>query len=267
MAAGAGRARGRPGPAPGWRAARSLAREHGAGLARRGRGLAPGARPAGCWRSAAWPWTGRAAAVGGARPGSGLSEEPVFGVGAGHAGGRAVPRVPSRAAAADGAGRVGPHLPVEGVADLAFERAQRLFGDLALGYLLVVVRAALGVPVADLGDRGHVDGVVQPPVPAQRQPVDDAAARGHFDRGGAVIGGEPVRAGEAGDVADIADHRGGHGGPDPEDLSRRGAAGPDRDGQLPLGIAPLGVDVTGRQPGPENARISFNCARMAAGQS
>jgi hypothetical protein len=119
----------------------------------------------------------------------------------------------------------------------------RLFGCLALGYFLVVAGPALGVPAADLGDRGHVDGVVQPPVPAQRQPVDDPAAGGHLDRRGGVTGGQAVRAGEPGDVADIAGHRGGHGRADAEDLGHGGARGPDRRGQLLLGVAALGVEA------------------------
>jgi hypothetical protein len=41
------------------------------------------------------------------------------------------------------------------------------------------------VGVADLGDSGHVDGVVDAPVAAQRQPVDFAVPGGHLDRGGA----------------------------------------------------------------------------------
>ncbi len=60
---------------------------------------------------------------------------------------------------------------VDGVADLPLEGAQGLFGCLALGDLLVVVGAAVAVPVADLGDGGHVDRVVQAAVPAPGQPV------------------------------------------------------------------------------------------------
>jgi hypothetical protein len=64
---------------------------------------------------------------GGGRPGSGLAVEPACGVQAGHAGGRAVPRVPSRARGTGGcAAGVGLHLLVEGVADLPLECAQRL---------------------------------------------------------------------------------------------------------------------------------------------
>jgi hypothetical protein len=76
--------------------------------------------------------------------------------------------VPSRARDTGcGAAGVGLHLLVEGVADLAFERPQCLLGCLALGDLLVVAGASLAVLVADLGDGGHVDGVVHPPVAAQ----------------------------------------------------------------------------------------------------
>jgi hypothetical protein len=70
----------------------------------------------------------------------------------------------------------GPETGEHGVADLPLQRAQGLFGGLALGQFLVVVGAAFAVPVADLGDRGHVDGVVDPPVPAPLQPVNLALA-------------------------------------------------------------------------------------------
>ena len=83
---------------------------------------------------------------------------------------------------------------------------------------LLVVGAAVAVPVPDLGDRGHVDGVVDAAVAAQRQPVDLAVPGGHLDRGGAVIGGEVIAAGEPGHVADVADDGGGDDGADAEDL-------------------------------------------------
>src|SRR3974390_762180 len=86
-------------------------------------------------------------------PGSGLSEEPVPGVRAGRAGCRVVPLLPSWALGAGrGAPGVGLQAGEDGVADLPFQRAQCLFGGLALGQLLVVVGAAFAVPVADLGD-------------------------------------------------------------------------------------------------------------------
>jgi hypothetical protein len=54
---------------------------------------------------------------------------------------------------------------VDGVADPPLEGPECFFVRLALGYLGVVVSAALAVPVPDLGDRGHVDRVVDAPVP------------------------------------------------------------------------------------------------------
>jgi hypothetical protein len=65
-----------------------------------------------------------------------------------------------------GAGGVGLQVPADAAADLAFQCSQFLFRCLALGDFLVVAGAAIAGPVADLGDRGHVDGVVQAPVPA-----------------------------------------------------------------------------------------------------
>ena len=82
--------------------------------------------------------------------GSGWSEEPVSGVQSGRAGDTVVPRLPSRAPGASrGAPGVGLQAGEDGVADLSFQRAQGLFRGLALGQFLVVVRAALAVPVAD----------------------------------------------------------------------------------------------------------------------
>jgi len=77
--------------------------------------------------------------------------------------------LPSRALSlcGRGAGCAGLEPGVDGVAELAFEGAERFFAGLALGDLAVEVGAALAVGVADLGDRGHVDGVVEPPVAAQ----------------------------------------------------------------------------------------------------
>jgi hypothetical protein len=67
---------------------------------------------------------------------------------------------------------VGLEPGVDDVADLALERAKRFLACLAFGDLAVEVGPAGAVLVSDLGDRGHVDGVVEPPVAAQRQPVD-----------------------------------------------------------------------------------------------
>jgi hypothetical protein len=58
----------------------------------------------------------------------------------------------------------GEILPVDGVAEAAHESAERLERSFAFLDLAVVVGAALAVAVPILGDRGHVDGVVHPPV-------------------------------------------------------------------------------------------------------
>jgi len=140
-------------------------------------------------------------------PGSGLSEEPVPGVQSGHAGCKVVPPLPSRAPGTGCGPRcAGLQAGKDGVADLPFQRAQGLFRGLALDQLLIVIGAALAVPVADLGDRGHADGMVESAVPAPGQPADRPLAGGHLDRRGAVAGGEVVPAGKPGHVADVAEH-------------------------------------------------------------
>ena len=102
---------------------------------------------------------------------------------AGRAGDRVVPLLPSRAPGARcGPPGTGLQAGEDGVADLPLQRAQGFFRRLALGQLLVVVRAALAAGVADLSDRGHVDGVAVPPVPAPGQPAGLARAGGHLDR-------------------------------------------------------------------------------------
>jgi len=152
---------------------------------------------------------------------------PVPGVRADRAGCRVVPLLPSRAPRAGcGPPGVGLQAGEDGVADLPFQRPQRLFGGLAFGQLLVVVGAALAVPVADLADCGHVDGMVETAVPAPGQPVDLSPAGGHLDRRGAVVGGEVVPARETGYVPDVADDGGCDDRPDPE---QPGQAGPGRD--------------------------------------
>ena len=74
--------------------------------------------------------------------------------------------LPSRAVRAGGAPGVVLETGEDGVADLPLQRAQGFFAGLAFGHFLVVVGAAGAVLVADLGDRGQVDGVVDPAVAA-----------------------------------------------------------------------------------------------------
>jgi len=165
--------------------------------------------------------------------------------------------VPSRARSG-GAPRAGFHVLVEGVADLPLERPQHLFGGLARGDLLVIVGAAVGVPAADLGDRGLWMAWFSRRFPRSdsrqmmRLPEDTSA--------GAVPlqAAKQSRAGEPGDVADVAGHGGGHRGASAGHLGHGGAAGPDRRGQLAPGVASRGVEAA--QAGQELA------GQLAAGR-
>ena len=116
------------------------------------------------------------------------------------------------------------------------------FGDLA-----VVVGAAGGAVVADLGDGGHVDGVVELAVAAPGEPVDLAVAGGRLDRGGAVVGGEVVAGGESVDVADVAEHGRGDDGADAVDLGDRGRRAGDGAGSAPSDLAALRIDPATNQ--------------------
>jgi hypothetical protein len=55
--------------------------------------------------------------------------------------------------------------PPHGVAEPTLESAERLPGRLAFGSFAVVVGTARAVGVADLGDGGHVQSVVEATVP------------------------------------------------------------------------------------------------------
>jgi hypothetical protein len=65
---------------------------------------------------------------------------------------------------------VGEHAPVDHVGQLPLERPDGLEGLLALGEFAVVVVPA-GAVVADLGDRGGVDDLVELAVAAPVEPV------------------------------------------------------------------------------------------------
>jgi hypothetical protein len=82
-------------------------------------------------------------------------------------------------------------LAPDGVADPTLQSAQRLLLRLPLGDLALVVGATLRV-MADPGDRGQVEGVVQLAVASRVEPVTRAGTAGGLDGGGAVVGGEPL---------------------------------------------------------------------------
>jgi hypothetical protein len=68
-------------------------------------------------------------------------------------------------------------LAIDGVRDVALERAQSLSLGLALGHLAIEVGPTLGVGLADLTDGHHVDGVVEEAMASQREPVKDPTSR------------------------------------------------------------------------------------------
>jgi hypothetical protein len=83
-------------------------------------------------------------------------------------------------------------LAPDGVADATLQSAQRLLLRLPLGDLALVVGATRCV-VADLGDRGQVEGVVQLAVTSRVEPMAFAGTAGRFD--GAVPLQEANRSG------------------------------------------------------------------------
>ena len=78
------------------------------------------------------------------------------------------PWLPSRTASALPCG-VGDEVAVDGVADASFHRADGGAAGHALSALAVVEPAAGAVGVAELGDRGDVDDVVQGPFPRRER--------------------------------------------------------------------------------------------------
>ncbi len=71
---------------------------------------------------------------------------------------------------------VSGEVAVDAVRDSSFQRPDRFFGGLAFGDLAVVVGPAFGV-VAELGDGGDVDGVVEFAVASRVEPVPGSVTR------------------------------------------------------------------------------------------
>jgi hypothetical protein len=89
-----------------------------------------------------------------------------------------------------------------------------------------------------------MDRVVKLPVPALGQPADPTVAGGHFDRCGAVIGGEVIPTWEPADVADQAEHGGGDDRSNTVEVGQPGLRRRDHPGQPAPGIAALFVEAT-----------------------
>jgi hypothetical protein len=75
---------------------------------------------------------------------------------------------------------VGDETPIHRIRDASLQRSDSFLVRLAFVESLVVVDPSWRV-VADLGDGGGVDRVVQRAVPASRQAMADVAARRHLD--------------------------------------------------------------------------------------
>src|SRR5918994_2046021 len=105
---------------------------------------------------------------------------------------------------------------------------------LASGELAVVVGAAGTAMVADLGDRRHVDRMVQSPVALEVHAVDRPTGAALVVGGGAVVAGEVVAVPEPGDVTHLADDGGGDHRADALDGGQPGRCAPDHGPDLGL---------------------------------
>jgi hypothetical protein len=122
---------------------------------------------------------------------------------------------------APGASRVGEQSSVDGVAHVTFERAERFLLGLAFADASIEVRATLGVRLAELADRDHVDRMIESAVPAPRQSVHDSARRGELDRSGPVVGGVVIAVTESGGVTGVPDDDRREDRPDTEQVRER----------------------------------------------
>jgi len=123
---------------------------------------------------------------------------------------------------------VGAELAEDRVADPPLQRATSFLGRLRIDVDLALVVGPPGGAVADLGDRGHVQGVVELSVASRVETVPHDLARRRLDGGGAVVGGEVPRGREAGDVTGVPDQQRGNDRSDAVDLGHGGAGRGDR---------------------------------------
>ena len=122
---------------------------------------------------------------------------------------------------------VSDELAVDHIGQPALQAAQRFFAGLAFGPFAFVVGAALAFRVADLGHGHDVHGVVDAAVARAGEAVTDLVARGHVDRGGAVVGGEVVLGREAAHVSHLGQYPAGHEGADAVEVDQACLGGLD----------------------------------------
>ena len=174
--------------------------------------------------------------------------------------------MPSRARCS--AAAVDDQLSVDGVADAPLEGTHRFLAAVTLSLLAQVVATTGGV-VTDLGDRDHVDGVVELAVATRVEPVPDYRSAGGLDGGGGVVAGVVPGAGEPPDVTAVADQVGGDDRPDSIQADHRGpgrfngVAGALKVlGELAIDTADFGQEIA-------SERLAFDvdrCGRTDSGQ-
>ncbi len=125
------------------------------------------------------------------------------------------------------AGRVDEELVVDGVADASLQRAHRFFVAVALGAFAEVVVTSGGV-VADLGDGGEMDRMVELAVAAVVEPVARSRPRRRVQRRGRVVAGVMGFGREPADVAGMTDEMRGNDRADTMDLGDRRVRGAHR---------------------------------------
>ena len=153
-------------------------------------------------------------------------------------------------------------LLVHGVGEVPFERAEGVASGASLGAAALEVGAGSRV-VASLGERHHVQGVVEAAVAAPVEPVALCLARAGGDGGGAVEAGEAGLAGDAADVADLTDDAGGAEVADPDQAGQAAAAGLHRLGDFALELLDLAVEAAQRvDPPPGELCLDAALARL-----
>src|SRR5580692_10184292 len=101
-------------------------------------------------------------------------------------------------------------LAEDGVGDLALERPQSLPLGLAFSNLALEIDPTICSRIADLGECGDVDGVVEFPVASTREPVSDPTSRRVLYGSHTRVGSEVVPGGEAPNVARVTNHHAGN---------------------------------------------------------
>ena len=112
--------------------------------------------------------------------------------------------------------------------------------------------------MADLGDCGQVEGVVQFAVASRVEPVALAGPAGGFDGGGAVVGGEPLGRREPCRVTDVTQNEPRDDGADAVQLEQRCARRGDGVADATLGSGDVAVETTDVGQQLESETLALN---------